>query len=96
MFDEDQQKTPVKGLTVATAVLGIQVIDRALSRGIIAGSEVAPVAETRTALHEAIERAVNVNYDATMQKLMQQAQQQAAQRAQAQPVETGVETSEAE
>ena len=81
MFDEDQQKTPVRGVTVSDAVVAIQVIDRAFARGVINGNEAKIVADARTNLIAGVEKVTEVNYDKAQAEQVARAQAQAAQQA---------------
>lgn len=84
MFNEKELATGLGGVTVKDAYIGMQLLDKAASNGVIQPTEFTVLAEWRTALVEAIQRSVGKNYDQEVQKMneerlkAQQAAQQAA------------------
>lgn len=85
LFTEEQQSKEVTGIRVGDAVVALQVIDRAFSRGVVSGQESTVVGGCRDALLKAIETSSGVNYDQAMVQLQAQyaEQQRKAQQEQA-------------
>jgi len=81
MFTEKEHETALGGITVKEAHIGLQLLTKAASQGIIQPVEFNILGEWRTMLVTAIERAIGKNYDAEMAKLQQKAQQMAKQQA---------------
>jgi hypothetical protein len=64
MFTKENGELPVANLNVFDSVIMVQIIDKALHGGIIAGPEISCIAVTRSRLVAAIFTATNINYDA--------------------------------
>ena len=101
MFNEEEQATGLGGVTVQDAWVGMQLLEKAASRGVIQPNEFAVMANWRESLVGAIQRAIGKNYDEEVQKAIiaqqqaAQAQQQAAAEAfRAQQAETAAEVEE--
>lgn len=84
MFDDAEQKTGVGGVTVQDMWVGLQLLDKAASTGVIQPVEYAVLSDWREHLVTAIQRAVGKNYDEEVIK-MRQAQFEAQQQQQQQP-----------
>jgi len=80
MFTETEHATALGGLTVKEAHIGLQLLDKAASQGIIQSVEFSLLGEWRTMLTDAISRSVNKNYDEELMKIRQAAQQLAAEQ----------------
>lgn len=80
MFTDEQQANKFE-ITVATASVALQVIDRAFERGAIFGHEAAIVGQVRGALISAIQETTGVNFDQARAAMVQKQREEQAARA---------------
>lgn len=80
MFDETNLSKALEDLTVADAIVSLQIVDRLVSSGNVRGSELTFIANLRQKLVNAVNVATGINYDAAMAQAAQ-AQAQAASQA---------------